>query len=242
MHFFLRLNRAVQLPARARTALSRASRTATAASLFLCVVLGLAAQVAKARPAPPAQDLSRFSAPPHSSFTFADFDGDRQPDLATAEIEHSDPHFTRYLIRLHLKSSGGGTGQSIAVTGSFGLPLISALDVNGDHIPDLVLTAAGQARPIAVLLNDGRGRFSPANLSSFPSSFVGCLGRLGAATGHLQDIAVLVPAPTPQLEAVKPRQFFVPQPLAATSVFTTYGIAPDWPRFASPGRAPPASL
>jgi len=195
-----------------------------------------------ARPAlaasPSPKDAANVTFRLSSSFAFADFDGDRQPDLATAEIEHADSHLTRYRIRLQFKS-GSGTGQSIGVTGSFGLPQISALDVNGDHVPDLVLTAAGQDRPIAVLLNDGRGRFSLANPSDFSASLVDSPSRWRPASGRLQDIAVLVLVRAPQVEAPNARQSFAPQPLAAASISTNQGLVPDSLRSAPLGRAPP---
>ena len=174
-----------------------------------------------------------------SSFTFADFDGDRQPDLATAEIAGSDAHITRYLIRLQFAAKGASSGQSIGVTGSYGQPQISARDVNGDNVPDLVVTASGQQRPIAILLNDGRGRFSLANPSDFPSSLLDAPSRWRPANRDVQDAAVLLLVRSPQAGAVSGSKSFVPQTSAPTSDSASHDFVRPSLRAAPSGRAPP---
>src|SRR5579864_7152986 len=98
-------------------------------AFLLCAFMGFSLAARAAKPTSGEQRTSAVR--PHSSFAFADFDGDRQPDLATAEVEHADSRLTRYLIRLRMHANGAGARQFIGVTGSFGLPRISALDVNG---------------------------------------------------------------------------------------------------------------
>lgn len=210
-------------------------------ALFLCAALSGLTCPAHAAPQVPAHGANR-AVRANSSFTFADLDGDRQPDLATAEIERAGSHFTRYLIRLRLQAGGAGASQSIGVTGSFGLPQISALDVNGDHVPDLVVTASGQPRLIAVLLNDGRGRFSVANPSDFASVIPDSPWRWRPASGHLQDLVVLVLARAPQAEATKNSCSLVAQFLAVASGSAHRGYVPDSLRSDSSGRAPPLSI
>jgi hypothetical protein len=155
------LKAAWRLVVPARIADSRL-RSGAGALLLLISAFSLAAPAAKA--ARPPQDAPRLAIRANSSFAIGDFDSDRKPDLATAEIAGRDSHATRYLIRFQLTS---GVAESIGVTGAFGVPEISALDVNGDHVPDLVVTAAGQPRPIAILLNDGHGQFVLANPADF---------------------------------------------------------------------------
>ena len=205
--------------------------------LLGCSVLGLAPTAETAAPAAP--DSSQTAMRADSSFAIADFDGDRRPDLATAEIERSDARFTRYLIRLQFTAGARQSGQSIGVTGAFGLPQISAIDVNGDHALDLVVTAAGQQRPIAVLLNDGRGKFSLANPSDFPAAALDSPWRLAPASHQIQDAAVLVPSRTPQAETQNPRQAFVPRWMAESRFSTSRGFRPNPLQFSLPGRAPP---
>lgn len=215
-----------------------------AAAVLLCLLLGAATGIAVHRgpSAPIRLQAASLTLQPASSFAFADFDGDRQPDLATAEIERSGSGLTRYLIRLNPESGGRQPGQSIGVTGAFGLPEISALDVNGDHVPDLVITAAGQRQPIAILLNDGQGRFSVANPSDFPNARETSPSGMDAASRVVQDLAVLAPARSPQLDAGEAVQSSAPQRLATLRILGNRPFIPDSLRPASRGRAPPALL
>ena len=228
---------------RARTAAKTTLLFCSATLLLCCEILGLVAVAAAAAAATPAApDSSPTAVRADSSFAIADFDGDRRPDLATAEIERSDSRFARYLIRLQFAAAPGQSapsGQFIGITGAFGLPHISAIDVNGDHALDLVITAAGQQQPIAILLNDGRGRFSMANPSDFPAAALDSPWRLAAAGHQIQDAAVLIPSRTPQAETQNPQHAFVPRQLAESRFSTSRGFPPD-PLHSSPlGRAPP---
>lgn len=173
------------------------------------------------------------------SFAIADFDGDRQPDLATAEIAHSDSHSTLYLIRLHF-GDAGNSRQSIDVNGSFGLPQISARDVNGDNVPDLVVTAAGQLRPIAILLNDGRGRFSLASPSDFPAAASESPRRWGSSGHQIRDASILLPARTLPAGASNACESFVPRKTAHPSMARDFVLALEPLPASALGRAPPA--
>jgi len=213
---------ATRAVSRVRTAAKVALSSCCPAFLLFCAVLSLPAT--KGTAAFPAQDSSRSVLRANASFAIADFDGDQRPDLATAEIEHSDSRFTRYLIRLHFTPAPGQSapsGQSIGVTGAFGWPQILAIDVNGDHALDLVITAAGQSQPIAVLLNDGRGKFSVANPSDFPSAALESPWRLSPASHRFQDAAVLIPSRTTQPEAQNARHSFVPRRLVESRFSTS---------------------
>lgn len=217
---------------------SRAAALGVVAALFLCALLSLLTSTDHAAfPVPVSSTTTAIRL--SSSFALADFDGDRQPDLATAEVEHATSHLTRYLIRLRLQAGGAGASQSIGVTGSFGLPHISALDVNGDHVPDLVLTASGQQRLIAVLLNDGRGRFSVANPSEFPLFLEDSPWRWRPAIRHLHDIAALVLAQSPQAEAPQQRDNSAPPLPKSYSVPSNPGFVTDALGSGPSGRAPP---
>jgi hypothetical protein len=225
---------------RARTAAKAVLALCFAVLLLFCAALGWATMPGTA--APPAQEFSRAALRAASSFAIADFDGDQRPDLATAEIERSNSRFARYRIRLQFTAGPGHpaqSGQSIGVTGAFGLPQISAIDVNGDHALDLVITAAGQPQPIAILLNDGRGKFSLANPSDFPAAAPDSPGRLAPASHRFQDAAVLIPARTWQAEAQNARRSVVPRRLAESRLSASREFPPD-PLHSSPlGRAPP---
>lgn len=225
---------------RARAVATTALLSCCAALLLFWAVLGLASTAGTA--APPPQDSSHAALRANSSFAIADFDGDKRPDLATAEIERSNSRFTCYRIRLQFTAAPGQSalsGQSIGVTGAFGLPQIAAIDVNGDHALDLVLTAAGQQQPIAVLLNDGRGKFSLANPGDFPSAALDSPWQWASASHLVQDLAALIPTRAPRAEAQAARHSFVPRQLAESRSSASGGFPPD-PLHSSPlGRAPP---
>jgi VCBS repeat protein len=250
MHILPQLNFAWLLVVPAAFAVWRARAAARPALFSCCAALALFCALAGLTPtapgaataAPPAQDSSHATLRSNSSFAIADFDGDQRPDLATAEIERSNPRFTRYLIRLQLAAGPGQhgpSGQFIGVTGAFGLPQISAIDVNGDHALDLVLTAAGQQQPIAILLNDGRGKFSLANPRDFPAAAVDSPWHWGSASHPFQDLAVLTPTRAPQADSRNAGHLLAPRHLAELRFSRSRGFRPD-PLHASPlGRAPP---
>ena len=102
----------------------------------------------------------------NAHFAIGDFDGDSQPDLATVQ-SGPDRSETRYWIRLEF---GTGLRDAIGVNAPSGGLHIASRDVNGDHFLDLVVTTAWQHRPVAVLLNDGHGKFTLRDPALFPSA------------------------------------------------------------------------
>ena len=226
---------------RARTA-AKAALLFCGALLLCCASLGLAATAATTAPA--ARESSHAAMHASSSFAIADFDSDRRPDLATAEIERSDSRFARYLIHLQFAARPGQSiryGEFIGLTGAFGLPQISAIDVNGDHAMDLVVTAVGQPQPIAVLLNDGRGEFSLANPGDFPSTLANFHSQWRPANGHIRDVAVLVPARTPQADSSDATHSLISAHLAAPPISAQPALPLGWMRSVVRDRAPPPS-
>lgn len=103
-----------------------------------------------------------------SQFALADFDGDVRPDLASVQTASSGEGLTKYSIQLRLTKAGI---QSISLVAPAGGLWIEARDVNGDHAIDLIFTTAWLKQPVAILLNDGHGRFSRAEPKTFPAAF-----------------------------------------------------------------------
>jgi hypothetical protein len=99
-------------------------------------------------------------------FAIADFDGDRKPDLATIEVERDASIGTRYSIRLQLSA---GRESAIGITGPWGGLQLEPRDVNGDDAIDLIVTTALDSHFVAVLLNDGHGKFTEARAGEFPA-------------------------------------------------------------------------
>jgi hypothetical protein len=92
-----------------------------------------------------------------SRFVIADLDGDVLPDFATVDGQFDGSGKTNYWIQLQLSQTGQ---QSIRLVAPAGGLSIQARDVNGDHVPDLLLVTAWSKHPVAILLNDGHGDFS----------------------------------------------------------------------------------
>ena len=99
-------------------------------------------------------------------FAIADFDGDQKPDLATVQVDQDEVIGTRYSIRLQLSA---GVESAIGITGPRGGLELVARDVNGDNAADLIVTTANDSHFVAVLLNDGHGKFTLAKPGAFPS-------------------------------------------------------------------------
>lgn len=101
-----------------------------------------------------------------ATFTIADFDGDQKPDLVSIEMESSrTPQAIRYSIRFRLTL---GNSQTFGVDAPAGGLQLATKDVNGDSIPDVLVSTTWQHQEVAILLNDGHGNFKLADPSSFP--------------------------------------------------------------------------
>jgi hypothetical protein len=146
------------------------------AILLSCALMALTVRAASAEP-------RESSAPAatqwNSRFAIGDFDGDNQPDLATVQ-SGPDRSETRYWIHLEFST---GLRDAIGVTAPSGGLHIASRDVNGDHFLDLVITTAWQHRPVAVLLNDGHGKFTLRDPALFPRAVLEC-GIFWAPDGH----------------------------------------------------------
>jgi hypothetical protein len=163
--------------------------------LFLC--LGCLLSVAPVTPAR-ATDFGRrgdsagvqnahAARTPDSQFAIGDFDGDRQPDLATVEITRFSALRSRYSISFRL--SKGGL-ETVGVTAPAGGLALFAQDVNGDRALDVVLVTAWRHELVAVLLNDGKGNFLAADPHQFEISAVSSGTQIGRAR-ILEDRTVL---------------------------------------------------
>jgi len=123
-----------------------------------------------------------------SQFAIGNFDGDRQPDLATIELVRFNSLHSRYLVSFRLSS---GRLQTMGVTGpSEGLALL-ARDVNGDRALDLVLVTAWQHELIAVLLNDGAGNFAAADPVQFRFNAFSSTIQVGTAPKRIDEGTIL---------------------------------------------------
>jgi hypothetical protein len=135
----------------------------------LCVLLGLLALLfVLPRSAAAGSRGGVQTSGAESRFVIADFDGDVLPDFASIRGDLNSSGGVNYWIQLQLSGTGQ---QSIHLVGPAGGLSIESRDVNGDHIPDLLLATEWSGRPVAILLNDGHGNFSRVAPDKFPSAF-----------------------------------------------------------------------
>ena len=97
------------------------------------------------------------------SFAIDDFDGDLAPDIASVQPISNNSSGTNFIVQLHF---GSGKRRSICLTAPWGDARVVARDVNGDRIPDLIISSEWTEQPYAVLINDGNGGFSTVDPSS----------------------------------------------------------------------------
>lgn len=175
---------------------------------------------------------------PGLSFAIADFDGDRRPDVANVQAGDDASGAGSYWIQLQLSGAGR---QSIQIDAPSGGLLIEARDVNGDHAIDLVLITAWFRQPVAVLLNDGHGKFSRAEPASFPGAFGSSSTNWRAATLLTADILGVPPESGGDIGSEKaeaPRD----DSLAGLIPPSSAGFPSDPFLISSAGRAPPTEL
>jgi|SRR5580698_234270 len=140
---------------------------------FFLVTCAIAGALACTEPpaATPGTDVtgpSASSAGPGLQFAVADFDGDHRPDLVGVQAGQGSVARTNYWIQLQLSAAGQQTISLVAPSGGL---QIAARDVNGDQIPDLILTTTWLGQPVAIFINDGHGTFTRVETSAFPEAF-----------------------------------------------------------------------
>lgn len=123
-------------------------------------------------------------------FAFADFNGDSRTDVARIQPGNSDSaNASDYWVEIRLSGSGSRLIRVIAPSGGLHL---EARDVNGDHAVDLVLFTAWLGQPVAILLNDGHGRFRRVEPTDFPDVFRGSKTKWAASTTQTIELICVV--------------------------------------------------
>jgi len=102
-----------------------------------------------------------------TQFAIADFDGDRQPDLALIRVTSDGSPTSQYSVNFNFS---GGRKPAICFVGPAGGMQISPRDVNGDKFADLVVTALLDSKFVVIFLNDGQGNFVAAEPSDYPGA------------------------------------------------------------------------
>jgi hypothetical protein len=105
-----------------------------------------------------------------TQFAIADFDGDRQPDLALIRVTSDGSPTSQYSVDFNFS---GGQKPAICFVGPAGGLQISPRDINGDKFADLVVTSLLDSRFVVIFLNDGKGNFVVAEPSDYPGALKG---------------------------------------------------------------------
>jgi hypothetical protein len=161
------------------------SQPSRVAILLYCALTAITARAATAE----TQENTPAAATQwNSHFAIGDFDGDSQPDLATVQ-SGPDRSDTRYWIRLEFST---GLRDDIGLIAPSGGLHITSRDVNGDHFLDLVVSTAWQHHPVAVLLNDGHGKFTVRDPAQFPRAVLDCDLSWAPACSDIKDAAAAI--------------------------------------------------
>jgi hypothetical protein len=96
----------------------------------------------------------------------ADFDDDQKPDGALLFDAGAISGQKMYRIELHLSA---GENRNLMFAANDPALRVSALDVNQDGIPDLIVEQVFTHKRLQVWLNDGHGRFRQARAEDFPA-------------------------------------------------------------------------
>ena len=110
-----------------------------------------------------------------TQFAIADFDGDRQPDLALVRVSSDGSATSQYSVDFQFSA---GHKPAIYIVGPSGGLQITPRDLNGDKFADLVFTSLLDSHFVAIFLNDGHGNFVAAKPSDFPGAVKGSGSRI----------------------------------------------------------------
>jgi len=181
---------------------------------------------------------SSASTGPGLPFTVADLDGDQRPDVANVQASQNSAGESSYWIRLALTGSGR---QLIRLSGPSGGLQIEARDVNGDASVDLILATSWLHRPVAVLLNDGHGKFSNAEPSYFLDAIRGSNQKFDERRAPSTE-TLAAPSESPRAIAPTSSNSNSAQPKAARNDISRSDLLFDVIAILPSDRAPPTNL
>jgi hypothetical protein len=127
-----------------------------------------------------------------SQLAIADVDGKLCPVSVSVQVGSGGfSTTTTYRIQVQF---GELERQSIQVDAPAGGLWIVPRDINnGNHFIDLVVVTAWFRNPVAILINDGRGRFSKVEPTTFPEVFTDFSTNWGCASGQIAEAVCVAP-------------------------------------------------
>lgn len=171
-----------------------------------------------------------------TQFAIADFDGDRQPDLALIRVMRDGSPTSEYSVDFNFSS---GRKPAISIFGPSGGLQITPRDVNGDRFADLVVTSILDTQFVAIFLNDGKGNFVPAEPSDFPGAVKGTDFRLNVPEDVPAEQLALQPGRDSAGDAGVSAGWHGPREISATALPAPPLKVRAELSFPSAGRAPP---
>jgi hypothetical protein len=171
-----------------------------------------------------------------TQFAIADFDGDREPDLAMIRVTRDGSPTSQYSVDFNFSS---GAKPGICIVGPSGGLQITPRDVNGDKFADLVVTSLLDSHFVAIFLNDGKGNFVPAEPSDFPGAVSGTDFHLVAPENVPSGQFALLPGRDPAGEVGDSAGWHGPRQVSAAALAAQPLAVRAELVFPSAGRAPP---
>ena len=169
----------------------------------------------------------------------ADFDEDQQPDGAVLLDAGQVNGQRSFRIEMHL-TAGINTGLSFSSAESS--ISISALDVNADGAPDIVVEQTFTHKRLQVWLNDGHGSFRRANSEDYPSQIESRLQLRARIPGQYGAVLWLPPRLGSEVLHLRSTPFSVIDSFGIRNLCFEELLAHSAPRAPNPPRGPPSSL
>src|SRR5215467_10155568 len=116
-----------------------------------------------------------------------DLDGDQIPDFASGTNLGRMPQGYAYRVDLDLTDNSQPKPFRVFSTEPNGVA-IKAIDLDGDHDLDLVITGRLLHEPIGVWINDGRGNFIPGDSTQYSDAFDGTDSSLASSLRFLNSV------------------------------------------------------
>jgi hypothetical protein len=190
--------------------------------------------------------LSRIEAPAqllHHTFSqqivAGDFDNDQRPDGAVLLDVGQINGQRSFRLEIHLST---GTNTGFAFSSPESALSISALDVNADGLPDIIVQKAFTHERLQVWLNDGHGSFRKVNSENYPSR-TGAPTQFQARTPEQNGPANWLPAKVgTEVADVPSRPLCAPDSFGLRNLWSELLLAHSLPRAPNPARGPPSLL